>query len=51
MLIKRKNVKISDKHHEILKIYAEKNGMKIYKIIEKWIDQNCHNKKDTLYDE
>jgi len=51
MKITRKNVKISDKHHEVLKKYAEKNGMKIYRIIEKWIDQNCGKEKDSLYDE
>ena len=51
MKITRKNVKISTKHHDILKKYAEKNGMKIYRILEKWIDQNCNIKKDSLYDE
>lgn len=47
----RKNVKISEKHHEMLKMFSEKNGMKIYKVLEKWIDQNCRIKKDGFYAE
>jgi coproporphyrinogen III oxidase len=46
-----KNVKISQKHHAILKIYCDKNGLKIYKVIEKWIDNNCKSQKKDLYDE
>jgi len=35
---KTKNVKISEKHHKILKNHCDKNGLKIYRVIEKWID-------------
>lgn len=45
----QKNIKISDKHHEMLKTYCDKNGFKIYKIIEKWIEENCKPKKKDLY--
>lgn len=47
--IKTKNVKISDKHHEMLKAHCDKNGLKIYKVIEKWIEENCKPKKKDLY--
>lgn len=46
-----KNVKISEKHHEMLKKHCEKNGLKIYKFIEKLIEANCKIKKTDLYDE
>ena len=36
---KSKNIKISVKHHEILKEYCDKSGLKIYRVIEKWIDE------------
>ena len=48
---KQKNVKISEKHHEMLKKHCEKNGLKIYKFIEKLIEANCKIKKTDLYDE
>lgn len=49
---KKKNVKISERHHEMLKIYCEKNGTKIYKILEKWIEERCKSvKSKDLYDE
>lgn len=48
---KSKNVKISEKHHEMLKKYCEKNGLKIYKVLEKWIDDFCKPKKKDLYGE
>jgi coproporphyrinogen III oxidase len=48
---KSKNVKISDKHHDMLKKYCEKNGLKIYKVLEKWIDEFCKPKKKDLYGE
>ena len=38
----QKNVKISEKHHEMLKTHCEKNGLKIYKVLEKF---NKHHKK------
>jgi predicted DNA binding CopG/RHH family protein len=46
-----KNVKISEKHHEMLKKHCEKNGLKIHKFIEKLIDANCQPKKTDIYDE
>lgn len=50
-----KNIKISKKHHEILKAYCEKTGLKMYRVIEKWIDtldkEPVKNKKKDLYDE
>jgi hypothetical protein len=49
MVNKQKNVKISEKHHTMLKSYCEKNGLKIHKIIEKWIDQHCKPTKKDLY--
>ena len=48
---KTKNVKIGEKHHEMLKSYCDKNGLKIYKVLEKWIDDNCKPKKKNLYGE
>lgn len=47
----KKNVKISLKHHEILKKYCDERGIKIYKLLEKWIDDNCKPKKKDLYGE
>jgi hypothetical protein len=46
-----KNVKISEKHHEMLKKHCEKNGLKIHKLIEKLIEAHCATKKTDLYDE
>jgi hypothetical protein len=52
METKNKNVKISKKHHEMLKMYCEKHGLKIYKVLEKYIDELCrNNKKKDIYDE
>lgn len=46
-----KNIKISEKHHEMLKKYCDEKGIKIYKIVEKWIEENCKPKKKDLYGE
>ena len=46
-----KNVKISEKHHDILKKYSEKNGMKIYKVLEKWIETLTNVKSKDIYGE
>lgn len=46
-----KNIKISIKHHEMLKIYCDKNGQKIYRVLEKWIEENCKTKKKDIYGE
>jgi hypothetical protein len=48
---KQKNVKISDKHHEILKSYCDKNGFKIHKVLEKFIDDLNKTKKKDIYGE
>ncbi len=48
---KNKNVKISEKHHEMLKQHCEKNGLKIYKVLEKFIEDLCKPKKKDLYGE
>jgi hypothetical protein len=40
-----KNVKISENHHTMLKEYCDKNGLKIYKVIQKWIEETCKPKK------
>ena len=45
----KKNIKISERHHDILKKYCDNKGLKIYKVIEKWIDENCKTKKTDLY--
>lgn len=41
-----KNIKISTKHHEILKAYCDRTGMRMYRVIEKWIDELDKSKKD-----
>jgi hypothetical protein len=51
MEFKNKNVKSSEKHHEMLKQHCEKNGLKIYKVLEKFIEDLCKPKKKDLYGE
>ena len=51
MKTKSKNIKISEKHHEILKAHCDRNGLKIYRVIEKWIDELSRPKKKDLYGE
>ena len=46
-----KNIKISVKHHEILKAYCNRNGLKMYRVVEKWIDEFNKPKKKDIYDE
>lgn len=46
-----KNVKISEHHHDMIKKYCEKTGTKIYKMIEKLIEDLCKPKKKDLYGE
>lgn len=43
---KIKNIKISIESHELLKKYCEKHGLKIYKFLEKLIEDNCAEVKD-----
>lgn len=40
-----KNIKISKKHHEILKSYCDKTGLKMYRVVEKWIEGLIKTKK------
>ena len=47
--LKTKNVKIGEKHHEMLKAHCEKNGLKIYKVLEKFIEEYCKPKKKDIY--
>jgi hypothetical protein len=42
-----KNVKISEKHHNILKKHCDENGLKIYKVLEKWIENHCKTKEKS----
>lgn len=49
MKVKTKNVKISNKHHEMLKTHCDNNGLKIYKLLEKWIDEYIKPKKKDIY--
>ena len=51
MKTKSKNIKISEKHHEILKSHCDINGLKMYRVIEKWIDELSRPRKKDLYDE
>ena len=41
-----KNLKISEDAHNILKLYCEKRGIKIYKFLENLIIETCKDKKD-----
>ena len=43
---KIKNLKISEDAHNILKLYCEKRGIKIYKFLENLIIETCKAKKD-----
>jgi hypothetical protein len=46
-----KNIKITTKTHEILKMYCEKNGLKMFSFVEKLIREKCTPKKDLYGDE
>jgi len=46
-----KNVKISKKHHEMIKNYCDEKGLKIYKVIQIWIEDSCKPKKKDIYGE
>jgi len=43
---KIKNLKISIETHNVLKTYCEKNGIKMYRFLEKLIIEKCKEKKD-----
>jgi len=47
---REKNLKITQKTHEILKKYCEENGLKMFSYVEKLIRDKCSPKKG-LYDE
>jgi len=49
--MENKNIKISKIHHDMIKKHCDKNGQKIYKVIEKLIEELCKPKKKDLYDE
>lgn len=49
MIKQQKNIKISERHHEMLKKHCEEKGLKIYKVIEKWVEEQCKPKKTDLY--
>ena len=36
-----KNIKVSENHHKVLKEYCDNNGLKMYRMVEKWIDEVC----------
>lgn len=50
-----KNLKITDKTHEILKKYCEQNGLKMFAFVESLIKRNCiltiPNKNKGIYGE
>jgi hypothetical protein len=46
-----KNVKISEKHHEMLKEYCDRHGLKIYKVLERFVEETCKPKKRDIYGE
>jgi hypothetical protein len=43
---KIKNLKISIETHDILKKYCDKNGIKMYRFLERLIIEKCKEKKD-----
>jgi len=47
---KIKNLKISLEVHNILKGYCEKNGIKMYRFLERLILEKCKEKKDIYGD-
>lgn len=46
LIMKIKNLKISEDSHKKLKRYCDQHGIIIYKFLEKLIDENCKVKKD-----
>ena len=41
-----KNIKITEKTHQLLKKYCEQNGLKMFSFVEKIIKEQCTPKKD-----
>ena len=44
---KVKNLKISEDVHEVLKNYCTKEGIKMYRFLERMIMEKCKVKKDV----
>lgn len=44
---KIKNLKISEYHHSILKTYCDNKGLKMFKHVEKLIEENCKDETDV----
>jgi hypothetical protein len=44
---KIKNLKISIDVHDILKSYCDKNGIKMYRFLERMIIEKCKEKSDV----
>jgi hypothetical protein len=44
---KIKNLKISIEVHDILKSYCDKNGIKMYRFLERMIIEKCKEKSDV----
>ena len=49
--VKIKNLKISEEVHTTLKAYCDKNGLTMYKFLEKMIMEKCEVKKDIYGEE
>jgi len=47
---KIKNLKISIEVHNLLKTYCDKNGIKMYRFLERLIVDKCKEKKDIYGD-
>ena len=47
---KIKNLKISIEVHNLLKSYCDKNGIKMYRFLERLIVEKCKEKKDIYGD-
>jgi hypothetical protein len=47
---KIKNLKISLEVHNVLKNYCDKNGIKMYRFLERLILERCKEKKDIYGD-
>lgn len=45
-----KNIKISKRSHELLKNHCEKEGLVLYKFLEKLIEENCIEPTDIYGD-
>jgi len=45
-----KNIKISKRSHELLKKYCEKEGLVLYKFLEKLIEDHCSEPTDIYGD-